>query len=136
MLDNRSMPLSVVIPEIPYPDVIQAAEWLCRCFGFVERLRIGEHRSQLTFGTGSVVVTRQADGKPAPQALMVRVEDVDAHHARAKALGSRILNPPTDHPYGERQYTALDLAGHRWTFSQTIADIDPGDWGGTLMAGE
>jgi uncharacterized glyoxalase superfamily protein PhnB len=62
--------------------------------------------------------------------VMVRVEDVDAHHAHAQARGTRILDDPTDFPYGERQYKAEDLAGHRWTFSQTIADVAPEDWGG------
>lgn len=61
---------------------------------------------------------------------MVRVEDVEAHHARAKRHGARILDEPTDFPYGERQYNAVDLAGHCWTFSQTIADVAPEDWGG------
>jgi uncharacterized glyoxalase superfamily protein PhnB len=61
---------------------------------------------------------------------MVRVEDVDVHHARAQARGARILDAPTDYPYGERQYNAEDLCGHRWTFSQTIADVAPEDWGG------
>ncbi len=32
-----------------YPDVGEAVDWLCRSFGFVERLRIGDHRSQLSF---------------------------------------------------------------------------------------
>jgi uncharacterized glyoxalase superfamily protein PhnB len=32
---------------------------------------------------------------------------------------------PTDFEYGERQYEAVDLAGHRWTFTETIADVDP-----------
>ena len=27
---------------------------------------------------------------------------------------------PTDFEYGERQYEAEDLAGHHWTFSQTL----------------
>jgi len=45
-------------------------------------------------------------------------------------VGARILRPPADYPYGERQYTAEDLAGHRWTFSQTIADVAPEEWGG------
>ena len=63
----------------------------------------------------------------------VRVDDVDAHHAHAAASGARILRPPADYPYGERQYTALDLAGHVWTFSQSIADVDPADWGGELV---
>jgi hypothetical protein len=42
------------------------------------------------------------------------------------------VQPPTDFPYGERQYTVEDLAGHRWTFTQSIADVDPRDWGGIV----
>ena len=133
MLTNRSMPPSVIIPELPYPDVRQAVDWLCRCFGFVERLRIGDHRAQLSFGQGSIVVTSQGVGLSASHSVMVRVTDVDGHHARAARLGVQILNPPANYPYGERQYTAEDLGGHRWTFSQTILDVDPSDWGGILF---
>ncbi|MBP1703881.1 MAG: glyoxalase [Chloroflexi bacterium] len=132
MLKNRSMPHSVIIPEIPYPDVRQAVDWLCRCFGFVERLRIGDHRAQLSFADGSLVVTGQGDSLAARYSIMVRVTDVDDHHARTTRLGVSVLNPPTDYPYGERQYTAEDLAGHHWTFSQTIQDVDPSAWGGIL----
>src|SRR5262245_66684856 len=57
LLMNRSMPSGVVIPTLAYPDVRVAVEWLCRAFGFAERLRIGDHRSQLSFGEGAVVVT-------------------------------------------------------------------------------
>ena len=63
----------------------------------------------------------------------MRVADVDAHCRSAEQAGARIVLPPTDHVYGERQYTAEDLAGHRWTFSQTIADVDPATWGGELV---
>jgi hypothetical protein len=31
------------------------------------------------------------------------------------------------------QYSAEDLGGHRWTFSQSIADVDPGSWGATSI---
>lgn len=62
---------------------------------------------------------------------MVRVEDANRHYEHARQRGARILEPPTDQPYGERQYTAEDLAGHRWTFSQSIADVAPEEWGGT-----
>ena len=58
----------------------------------------------------------------------------NSHHERALQRGARILEPPADHPYGERQYTAEDNAGHRWTFSQSIADVAPEDWGGTPAA--
>ena len=37
---------------------------------------------------------------------------------------------PTDFEYGERQYTAEDLAGHQWTFTETLNDVDPKEWGG------
>jgi uncharacterized glyoxalase superfamily protein PhnB len=62
----------------------------------------------------------------------VRVEDVDSHFEQARDFGARILSPPTDYPFGERQYTAEDLAGHRWTFSESISDVDPEDWGATV----
>ncbi len=136
---NRSMPPGVVIPELAYADVTEAAAWLCNAFGFVERLRIGEHRAQLSFGEGSVIVTGQAvDPAELPaeglnHSVLVRVPDVDAHHEHAKEAGALIISPPSDYPYGERQYTADDLGGHRWTFSQTIADVDPETWGGTLI---
>ncbi len=45
----------------------------------------------------------------------------------------RIISPPTDYPYGERQYNVEDLGGHGWTLSQTIADVDPRAWGGILI---
>ena len=131
---NRSIPTATVIPELPYPDVAQAADWLCRAFGFTERLRIGNHRIQLVYGDGAVVVTERDDSSDESRSrLLVRVEDAQPHHDNAAAHGARIVNPPTDYPYGERQYTAEDPGGHRWTFSQSIADVDPASWGGTLI---
>jgi hypothetical protein len=56
MNTNRSMPSSLMIPELPYPDVREAVDWLCRTFGFRKRLQIGNHRAQLSFGEGSLVV--------------------------------------------------------------------------------
>lgn len=139
---NRSIPPSTVIPELAYSDVSEAADWLCHAFGFVERLRIGDHRVQLTFGEGAIVVTQQrvnpgASSSEPPNhtshSVMVRVADADLHHQRAQQFGARIVNPPADYPYGERQYTVVDLGDHVWTFTQTIADVDPADWGGVLF---
>jgi len=124
------MPASAVIPVLGYPDVGAAVVWLCDTFGFSLRIRIGNHRAQLNAGDGAVVVT-QRDGPAGADSVMVRVDDVDSHHARARKLGARVLEAPTDYPFGERQYTVEDFAGHRWTFSQSIADVDPKDWGGT-----
>jgi uncharacterized glyoxalase superfamily protein PhnB len=112
--------------------------WLCKAFGFRERLRIGDHRAQLVFGDGAVIVTELGDSA-VPEAdrgthsMLVRVEDADRHHDQAARAGAKILDAPTDWPYGERQYNAEDLGGHRWTFSQSIADVDPASWGGTAV---
>ena len=134
-MKNRSMPPGTFIPELAYDDVGTAAAWLCEAFGFRERLRIANHRIQLSYGDGSMVVTERPAGAASPEPLhrtMVRVDDADAHCARAQRSGARILQQPTTHPFGERQYTAEDPGGHVWTFSQSVADVDPADWGGTL----
>jgi uncharacterized glyoxalase superfamily protein PhnB len=139
---NRSIPPATVIPVLVYPDVRAAVAWLQDAFGFAERIRIGEdHRSQLTVGDGAVIVADVRHERRPPRAgeethrVMVRVEDAAAHCARARAAGARILREPTDWPYGERQYEAEDLAGHRWTFSETLRDVAPEEWGGTTAGG-
>jgi uncharacterized glyoxalase superfamily protein PhnB len=131
MMVNRSIPRSTVIPEVPYPDIGQAIDWLCEAFGFTLRLRIADHRAQLNVGEGAVVLIEGDPDTPARCSVLVRLDDVNAHHEHARQSGARILRPPTDYPYGERQYSVEDFAGNRWTFSQSIADVDPADWGGT-----
>lgn len=125
MLDNRSMPPSAVIPVLSCPDVVAESAWLRAAFGFLDRLAIGTHRVQLSYGSGSLVL---ASGPVEPATVMVRVENADAHCAHARAAGATIVSEPADQPYGERQYTAVDPVGHTWTFSQTIADVDPAAW--------
>jgi uncharacterized glyoxalase superfamily protein PhnB len=105
-------------------------------FGFAERLRIGNHRVQLVFGGGSIVVIQRSLDEMcfhSNHGVMVRVDDVDAHCARTKAAGANVVCEPADYPYGERQYSVVDIGGHRWTFSQSIADVDPASWGGELV---
>jgi uncharacterized glyoxalase superfamily protein PhnB len=148
MLANRSMPPCTVIPELVYEDVGAAVAWLCDTFGFTVRWQAGRHRAQLAFGDGAIVVTEQRTGTgwadqpdstafrtprsgEITHAVMVRVDNADEHHEPALRCGAPILHQPTDYPYGERQYEVEDLAGHCWTFSQTIADVAPEDWGGT-----
>jgi uncharacterized glyoxalase superfamily protein PhnB len=142
VIANRSAPPSSVVPVLAYADVNAAADWLCEAFGFTVRLRIGDHRVQLRYrddalvavGGGRTVGAEGPDAAPPPDhSLLVRVDDADRHHEQARRAGARIINQPTDYPYGERQYTAEDIGGHRWTFTQSIADIDPASWGATSI---
>jgi uncharacterized glyoxalase superfamily protein PhnB len=121
--------------------VREAVAWLTAAFGFAERVQIGEDpRSQMRVGDGAVIIgdVRGERRPPRPgeqsHAVMVRVEDVDAHCERARANGARIVMEPTEYEYGERQYHAQDLAGHHWTFSQTVADVAPEEWGGISVS--
>jgi len=139
------MPGCTIIPVLYYVDVAKAITWLCDTFGFRERWRMGDHRAQLVFDGGVIAVSEwssegaqnageeDVDGA-AKHSLMVRVKDVDAHYATAKQQGATIIQTPTDFFYGERQYTALDMGGHVWTFSQTVQDTTPEDWGATSNA--
>ncbi len=149
---NRSMPACTVIPVLAYEDAGQASDWLCAVFGFTERLRVGNHRAQLIVGGGAIMVRERRGGQEAAtpdrastgpsrademtHSVLVRVEDVNGHHDRARERGARILQPPADYPYGERQYSAEDLGGHRWTFSQSVVDVAPEEWGATVANDE
>jgi uncharacterized glyoxalase superfamily protein PhnB len=138
---NRSIPSAVVIPVLIYPDVREAVAWLGAAFGFEERLKIGEnHRSQMSVGDGGAVIIGDVRSDRVPpragestHSVTVRVEDANAHCARAREHGARILMEPTDFEYGERQYAAADFADHRWTFSETLEDVHPDTWGGELL---
>jgi uncharacterized glyoxalase superfamily protein PhnB len=148
MLVNRTMPESIVVPVLVYEDPDEAIDWLCDAFGFTVRWRAGENRAQLAVGDGGAILVGERRIAPDSEsgdstifrpprrgevshAIVVRVEDVDAHYARARQGGARILRRPENHSYGERQYSAEDLEGHRWTFSQSVADVAPEDWGAT-----
>ncbi|HLI78014.1 MAG TPA: VOC family protein, partial [Acidobacteriaceae bacterium] len=128
---------ATVIPVLAYPNAPEAATWLCRAFGFTVRLRVDTHRVQLNVGADGAVIVRE----PRPYEhdaplglghnLTVRVGDADVHCTHARAHGAKIVDEPTTHPYGERQYVAEDPAGHLWTFSQSVEDLHPDAWGGT-----
>ena len=140
MKTNRSIPTATVIPVLIYPNVREAVDWLGTAFGFEERLRIGEaHRSQLRVGDGAVIVADVRHDRLPPRpgesthSVLVRVDDARAHCEHARVHGAQILMEPTDFEYGERQYAAEDLAGHQWTFSETLADVAPEEWGGETI---
>ena len=125
MMANRSAPTAAIVPILVYEDVGKALEFLSRAFGFRERLRAewggAISHAQMDIGGGSIMMGKQGGPFKAPsgdsvsQYAHVHVENVDAQM-----------------PFGVRQYTAKDIGGHWWTFSQNVRDVDPADWGATV----
>jgi uncharacterized glyoxalase superfamily protein PhnB len=142
MIVNRSAPTATIVPILVYEDVESAIEFLTSAFGFAEHLRARGpdgrvNHAQLRVADESIIIGRQGGPFRAPrrgevsQYVHIAVSDVDGHFQHAKTCDARILEPPHDMPFGERQYTAQDPGGHRWTFSQHIADVAPAEWGAT-----
>jgi len=135
---NQSAPPGAIVPRLIYDDVAKAVGWLCGAFGFTERLRTPPepdgtiHHVQLAAGTGSMILTGRPSQAPDlyVDGIMVRVGNIDAHCARARQFGAKILSEPDSKPFGERQYSAEDLEGRRWAFTESVADAAPESWGG------
>ena len=143
MTANQSAPRAAVVPILIYDDVPAAIDWLCTVFGFRERLRAADRdgvvgHAQLVAGTGDIMIGRAGTRLTAPRAgavhqyVLIEVENVDRHFAHAQACGATIVQPVSGTPFGARQYTAVDPAGHWWTFSQNVADVHPSAWGAVL----
>jgi uncharacterized glyoxalase superfamily protein PhnB len=123
-----------------YRDAPKAVEWLCRAFGFEVRLKVEgdggtiEH-CELVFGDAVVMVAderRQKTFGPKlvsplsgasvnTQCIMLYVDDVESHCARARAAGADITYAPKVSDYGEdywvdKSYQCVDLEGHAWWF--------------------
>jgi|ERR1700761_1138371 len=133
MRHNRSVPPCPVIPVLYYPDPGVAASWLGNAFGFTVRLRIATHRIQMRAGEGCLTI---AEGNVVPNhscVVQVRIINALEHCECARLAGAHILSGPTDHVYGERQYNAEDFYGHRWDFTESMADVEPESWGGTSV---
>ena len=141
MMRNRSVPVDAVLPHVMYQDLTAAIAWLAKAFGFAEHYHYGEPMSGAQLWLGSaVVMVKQAREEASPaklgfgtQSLTIFVEDVDAHCARAKTAGAKIVEEPHETVYGEYQYAAEDLDGHHWLFSRHARDLSPADWGAVIV---
>ncbi|MDQ2983421.1 MAG: aminotransferase [Actinomycetota bacterium] len=142
--------MQTVVPMLAYEDGTAAIEWLTRAFGFRENepARISENgvvsHAELDVGDGSLVflatptpdyespkhhrknceAARKWSAVPwVIDGLMVQVEDVDAHCSQARTAGADVLRELEEvEAAGIRLYTAEDLEGHRWMFTQAIGD--------------
>lgn len=130
-----------VTPMLTYQDGARAMDWLAEAFDFQEvtrwldaagtlshgEMRTGNGRIMLATVPGYENPKRHREQCSSARAwssqpwvidgVLVHVEDVDEHCARAQRAGAIILSTPMDDGPG-RLYRAEDLEGHRWMFLQ------------------
>lgn len=129
-----------VIPMIAYENGASAMDWLAAAFGFRERARMLSQEGRLSHGEmdtggGIIMLATPSTHYRGPKrhreecdlakswhdvpyiidGVLVYVDDVDAHFARAKAAGATILSEVESSQEGKR-YRAEDIEGHRWMF--------------------
>jgi PhnB protein len=68
--------------------------------------------AEVRIGDSMVEMGEVPEPKPTP--LHVYVPDVDGAYRLAMEAGAASLNPPTDHPYGERGASVRDAEGNHW----------------------
>jgi PhnB protein len=132
-----------ITPYLLYEDVPAALAWLAGAFGFRERLRFTDgdgtvNHAEMELGDGVIMLgdpggDYRDPGRSGGATVLVHVyvDDVDAHYRTARDAGATVEAEPVDKPYGDRNYNAVDPAGHRWTFAQRLRDVAPSDWGAT-----
>ncbi|MFB9239020.1 VOC family protein [Plantactinospora siamensis] len=114
-----------IYPTFQYADAAAAIDWLERAFGLTrDKVYTAEDgtvaHAQLAYGTGMVMVGTATPPVHRPEsagfAVYVAVDDIDAHHARARAAGAPVVQPLRDTDYGSREYAVRDVGGYVWSF--------------------
>src|SRR5262245_9887530 len=136
------VPAQSVVPMLSYEDGVAALAWLHRAFGFEEIARYTEADGRLSHGemragAGLIMLASPTPDYQSPKrhrevcdqarkwstvpwiidGVLVYVDDLERHFARAKAAGVEILFDIGQGPPG-RRYRAEDIEGHRWFFFQ------------------
>ncbi len=124
-----------ITPYLLYEDTDAAVRFLTRAFGFREVNRMqgragGVHvEMEITPGGARIYLGSPGGDFRGPAEVgrtsmqYVLVDDVNAHHARAKVAGATIIEELVDMPYGDRRYSCRDAQGHEWTFATPKASL-------------
>src|SRR5215469_7408614 len=139
---------SILTPSAAYQEPLAAIAWLERAFGFEIAMLLtddngGIAHAEMAFRGAHIGVMREWSSPAllgsasmkspktvgaSTQFVWVAVDDVRAHCERARAAGAEIVQEPTDQPYGDRTYRALDCEGHVWNFRQSVKNIPDGEF--------
>jgi uncharacterized glyoxalase superfamily protein PhnB len=139
MSDQKTSSVSSkIFPTLRYQDAPAAIDWLVRAFGMEKQLVIPNPdgtiaHAQIKFGPDVIMLGSSKEdplGLKSPrelggvtQSLYIYLQDVDAHHDRAKAAGAEIVVELRDTEYGSREYSARDPEGHLWHFGTYLPEM-------------
>jgi uncharacterized glyoxalase superfamily protein PhnB len=111
-------------------DVAAAKAWLERAIGFTTRLAVPHEgdpsrlmHAELRLGESALMIsgaTPSANESGSELVVHLRVEDPDAHCARARQAGARIVREPQTASYGARFYSLRDSEGFGWWVSNYV----------------
>ena len=110
-----------VQPVLPVADVQEAAAWFCRTLGFELDFLHGDPplhgRVKLGDGSWGAPIYIHLSHRPSPVhgGAEIRLHvghDIDGLHRHVLACGAKVLQAPTDQPWGLREMVVEGPAGH------------------------
>ena len=111
-------------PVLAVHDLERSAAWYREVLGCETREVDPGNWVFCRTGEIDIMLGRCPDDVPASElgshsyVAYLRVDDVDAFHARAHAAGADVLKPPTDEPWGTRECALRSPDGHRFMLGQ------------------
>jgi uncharacterized glyoxalase superfamily protein PhnB len=111
-------------PVLAVHDLEQSAAWYRDVLGCEVRDAEPGNWTFCRSGEIDFMLGRCPDALPASElgdhsyVAYLRVDDVQAFHARAVAAGAEILKPPSNEPWGMREFGLRSPDGHRFMLGQ------------------
>lgn len=127
---TASMPPDVdcrqIHPALAVRDVRAAADFYAKKLGFMQAFISGDPPEMAGVNLGQVQLFLER-GTPSPDGCSVYfvVDDADELFAYHRANGVTIVHPPSDQPYGLRDYRVRDLDGYLLGFGHHLFTAGP-----------
>ena len=118
-----------LIPTLGVPDIDDACTFYVERLGFTLDWAWGEppDHVSLTLGEVEIHLTSGAQAPPGQFSLYIVVDDVDALYQQCIESRVETGGEPEDKPWDRREFSAVDLNGHRFVFGSEI-EYDENDY--------
>ncbi len=115
---------SAVYPTLAVPNVEDACAWYVDRLGFTVRFVLGDPPAHGAILLDSACVHFWS-GTPhiSENWLYFDIDNLDAMYERAISAGVKIERPPENHPWGMREFNAVDLNGYNIRFGQHLGSL-------------